>query len=70
MDFFRQEYWSGLPLPSPGDLPNPGMKPGCPALHADALRSELPGKGTINLYLGKGRINLYLDSFKKDVLSF
>ena len=61
MDFFRQEYLSGLPLPSPGDLPNPGMKPGCPALQADALRSELPGKG---------RINLYSDSFKKDVLSF
>ena len=32
MGFFRQEYWSGLPFPSPGDLPNPGIKPGSPAL--------------------------------------
>ena len=41
---FRQEYWSGLPFPSPGDLPNPGIKPGSPALQADALQSEPPGK--------------------------
>ena len=32
MEFSRQEYWSGLPFPSPGDLPNPGLKPGSPAL--------------------------------------
>ena len=32
MGFSRQEYWSGLPFPSPGDPPNPGMEPGCPAL--------------------------------------
>ena len=44
MGFFRQEYWSGLPFPSPGDLPNPGIKPGSPTLHADALPSEPPGK--------------------------
>ena len=44
MGFSRQEYWSGLPLPSPGDLPNPGVKPGSPALQADALPSEPPGK--------------------------
>ena len=37
MEFSRQEYWSGLPFPSPGDLPNPGIKPGSPALQADAL---------------------------------
>ena len=42
--FSRQEYWSGLPLPSPGDLPNPGTEPGSPALHADSLTSEPPGK--------------------------
>ena len=42
--FSRQEYWSGLPFPSPGDLPNPGIKPGSPALQADALPSEPPGK--------------------------
>ena len=42
----RQEYWSGLPFPSPGDLPNPGIEPGSPALQADALSSEPPGKHT------------------------
>ena len=42
MEFSRQEYWSGLPLPSPGDLPNPGIKPGSPALQADTLPSEPP----------------------------
>ena len=44
MGFSRQEYWSGLPFPSPGDLPHPGIKPGSPALEADALTSEPPGK--------------------------
>ena len=43
MEFSRQEYWSGLPFPSPGDLPNPGIKPGSAALKADSLPSELPG---------------------------
>ena len=37
MGFSRQEYWSGLPFPSPGDLPDPGIEPGSPALHADSL---------------------------------
>ena len=40
----RPEYWSGQPFPSPGDLPNPGIKPGSPALQADSLPAELPGK--------------------------
>ena len=44
MGFPRQEYWSGLPFPSPGDLPNPGIKPGSPALQEDSLPSEPPGK--------------------------
>ena len=44
MGFFRQEYWSGLPFPSPGDLPDPGIEPGSPALQADSLLSEQPGK--------------------------
>ena len=44
MGFSRQEYWSGLPFPSPGDLPNTGIKPGFPALQADSLTSEPPGK--------------------------
>ena len=42
--FSRQEYWSGLPLSSPGDLPDPGIEPRFPALQADALTSEPPGK--------------------------
>ena len=44
MGFSRQEYWSGLPFPSPGDLPDLGIEPGSPALYADALPSEPPGK--------------------------
>ena len=40
MGFSRQEYWSGLPFPSPGDLPDPGVEPGSPVLEADALTSE------------------------------
>ena len=44
MGFSRQEYWSGLPFPSPGDRPNPGIEPGSPALQADVLSSEPPGK--------------------------
>ena len=44
MGFSRQEYWSGLPFPSPGDLPDPGIKPRSPTLEADALTSEPPGK--------------------------
>ena len=44
MGFSRQGYWSGLTFPSPGDLPNPGIKPRSPALQADTLPSEPPGK--------------------------
>ena len=44
MGFSRQEYWSGLLFPSPGDLPDPGIEPRSPALQADALTSEPPGK--------------------------
>ena len=44
MEFSRQEYWSGLPFPSPEDLPNPEIEPGSPALQADALLSEPLGK--------------------------
>ena len=44
MGFSRQEYWSGLPFPSPGDLSNPGIEPGSPAFQAAALTSEPPGK--------------------------
>ena len=44
--FARQEYWSAMPFPSPGDLPNPGIKPKSPALQADTLPSEPPGMHT------------------------
>ena len=44
MGFSRQEYWSGVSFPSPGDLPDPGIEPRSPALQADALTSEPPGK--------------------------
>ena len=50
MGFSRQEYWSGLPFPSPGDLPDPGNEPRSPTLQADALPSELPGKPYLWLY--------------------
>ena len=49
MEFPRQEYWNGLPFPSPGDLPDPEIKPGCPALQADTLPSESPGKPGNNI---------------------
>ena len=42
MEISRQEYWSGLPFSSPGDLPDPGIKAGAPALQADSLLPELP----------------------------
>ena len=44
MGFSKQEYWSGLPFTSPGDLPDPGIKPGSLVLQADSLPSEPPGK--------------------------
>ena len=44
MEFSRKEYWSVLPFPYTGDLPNPGIEPGSPTLQADDLLSEPPGK--------------------------
>ena len=44
MGFFRQEYWSGLPFPAPGDLPDLGIELWSPVLQADSLPSEPPGK--------------------------
>ena len=48
LGFSRQEYWSGLPFPSPGDLPDPVTEPGSLALQADSLLTELPGKPLIS----------------------
>jgi len=47
MEFSRQEYWSGLSFPSPGDLSDPGIKHRSPALQADSLPTEFPGKSHI-----------------------
>ena len=54
MEFSRQEYWSGLPFPSPGDLPNPGIEPGSPTLQVDTLPSEPPGKSSLGGENSKG----------------
>ena len=60
MEFSRQEYWSGLPFPSPGDLPNPGIEPGSPALQADTLLSEPPRKPK-----GAGPRIVWNDAYRK-----
>ena len=46
MGFSRQEYWSGLPFPTPGDLPNPGIEPGSPILAGEFFTTKPPGKPT------------------------
>ena len=51
MGFSRQEYWSGLPFPPPGDLPNPGIEPRSPALQTDALLSEPLGKPQEDVFI-------------------
>ena len=51
MGFSRQEYWSGLPFSSPGDLLNPGIEPRSPTLQVDSLPSELPGKAVDLIHL-------------------
>ena len=57
MGFSRQEYWSGLPFPSPGDLPIPGIEPMSPELQADALTSEPSGKPLMNtLWVTKSKV--------------
>ena len=60
MEFSRQEYWSGLPFPSPGDLPDTGIEPGSLTLRADALPSEPPqnpkGMITLMFHLDLGRL--------------
>ena len=53
MGFPRQEYWSGLPFPSPGDLPNPGIEPRSPALQADSLPAEPLGRSKDLLFQSK-----------------
>ena len=67
MGLSRQECWSGLPFSSPGDLPDPGIEPGSPALQIDALPSEPPGKPH-----QWGKIYLSLEKFQgfKDLCAF
>ena len=55
MGFSWQEYWNGLPFPSPGDLPNPGIEPRSPALQTDALPSEPLGKPINHVLTVSGR---------------
>ena len=62
MGFSRQEYWSGLPFPSPGDLPDPGIELRFPALQADALTSEPPGKHK-GILLSHKKEHKYLSQF-------
>ena len=71
MGFSRQEYWSGLPFPSPGNLPDPGIEPGSSALQGDALPSESPGKPQYKMFLVlkkikriKSVINFGIDIFR------
>ena len=64
MGFSRQEHWRGLPFPSPGDLPNPGIKPMSPALQADSLPTELVGKPIYdkpiaNIILSGGKLKAF-----------
>ena len=81
MGFSRQEYWSGLPFPSPEDLPDPGIEPGSLALEADALPSEPPGKPshpyitgktivlTIWIFVSK-RMSLLMNTLSRFVIAF
>ena len=66
MKFSRQGYWSGSPFPSPGDLLNPGIEPGSPALQADSLPTELQGKPPSNDRLQMLRIFLKSVTFSEE----
>ena len=63
MEYFRQQYWSGLPFPPPGHLPNPGIElefPVSPALQAESLSAELLGKPILNIIKLRFRISLII----------
>ena len=63
MGFSREEYWSRLPFPSPGDLPDPGIEPRSPTLLADALLTEPPGKPFLILSLEETAYRKNKDAF-------
>ena len=69
MEFSRQEYWSGLPFPSSGDLPDPGIKAGCPALQADALPSEPPKTLLMKLKVESEKVDLKLNIQKMKIMA-
>ena len=60
VEFSRQDYWSGLPFPSAGDLPNPGIKTKSPALQADSLPSEPPRKHLVSIIIPLNKQNYLL----------
>ena len=65
MEFSRQEYWSGLPFPTPRDLPNPVIEPRSPTLQVDSLSSEPPGKGYVEItgqFLGNRIFKMMLNN--------
>ena len=68
--FSRQEYWSGLPFPSPGDLPDSGIEPGSPALQADTLTSEPPGKPShvVKVIVNSKKLYLQLSTHLRDLI--
>ena len=65
MRFSRQEYWSGLPFPSPGDLPDPGIEPRSPELQADSFPTELQGKPNTLLTVNQTNLHKMEKSLKK-----
>ena len=73
MGFPRQEYWSGLPFPSPGDHPNPEIKPGLlhctqsPSLQGDSLPTEPPGKPICARGTSKEKSNLDISNLEKNI---
>ena len=69
MEFSRQEYWNGFPFPSPEDLHNPGIKPGSPALQADSVPSEPPGKPLIWHIIANNNLDGKCDSTPSPVAS-
>ena len=69
MGFSRQEYWSGLPFPSPGNLPHPGMEPGSPALLADSLPSEPPISKLVGYIIAQGREAILHNNYQFSSLS-
>ena len=70
MGLLRQEYWSGLPFPSPGDLPDPGLKPRSPALQADALPLSHQGSPVLHSMELKivTQIILYVQWFRGEIV--